>query len=47
MATKLNNEHIEIIMNKSKSYNIFDTYIALAHISYRGIFRRIQIFEIF
>lgn len=33
MATKLNNEHIEIIMNKSKSYNIFDTYIALAHIS--------------
>ena len=33
MATKLSNEHIEIIMSKSKSYNIFDTYIALAHIS--------------
>ncbi|MGL5084997.1 MAG: hypothetical protein ACRC68_04655, partial [Clostridium sp.] len=33
MATKLNNYHIETIMEKSKSYNIFDVYISLAHVS--------------
>lgn len=33
MATKINNYHIETIMNNSKSYNIFDVYITLAHIS--------------
>lgn len=33
MATKVSNYHIETIMNNSKSYNIFDIYIALAHIS--------------
>lgn len=33
MATKLNNEHLEHIINNSKNYNVLDTYIVLAHIS--------------
>lgn len=33
MATKLSNSHINTIIEHSKSYNIFDTYIVLAHIS--------------
>lgn len=33
MATKLSNEHLSIIMDKCKEYYIFDTYIALAHVS--------------
>ncbi|MGL5150989.1 MAG: hypothetical protein ACRC7N_10515 [Clostridium sp.] len=33
MATKLSNSHIDTIIEKSKSYNILDTYIVLSHIS--------------
>lgn len=33
MATKLSNAHLSVIMDKCKEYYIFDTYIALAHVS--------------
>ena len=34
MATKLNNNHLNIIMMQSKQYTLLDTYIALSHVSF-------------
>lgn len=33
MGTKLNNNHLNIIMTQSKQYTLLDTYIALSHVS--------------